>query len=125
MKKVTYLKILSIFLILSACNSNPQKEIIGLWEQHWVGNTDVNSVDTLDIKFEKETIYIELYNKRAGYQPIYSNILFDGKELTYKKDVNETTNYYKYVLSDDKKWLSGTVETWKGTKRDIKLKRIK
>jgi|SRR5690554_3909088 len=125
MKRVTYLNFILTFIILSACNSNPQKEIIGLWEQHFVGKTDVRDVDTLEIRFENDSHHIELFNKQEGYEPVFSNILFDGKELTFKKDVNEKTNYYKYVLSDDKKWLIGTVETWKGTKRDIKLKRIK
>jgi hypothetical protein len=116
--------------ILAFCLSFPlfgyaQKNLEGIWTEHWYGPTDVNYVDTLKFAVDGDQLFIELVNKRDTFDPVYSDIIYKDGWLSYRHDVNESTNRYKFKLKRSGKWLVGTVETWNGHTRKIILKRLK
>jgi hypothetical protein len=119
------INVISFCIIVLLFNSCIGKENIeGLWSIHWVSTPDKIKVDTLEIINSEIGYEIELYNKREKYNPVYTNVYFDGNELKYNKNVNGITNYYKLQLIEKGNSLYGWVKTWQAEEYKIKLKRI-
>jgi hypothetical protein len=115
--------LLTIFF--SSCKKFKEEELTGLWEEHWEKGTDVINTDTIEITTKDKELIIALSIHTDTRIPVYSNISFDGSDLSFKMNVNAITNSYSLTISNDGNTLSGDVDIWRNEKRHIEWKRIK
>ncbi len=128
MKKLLFVFLTSILLF--SCNKDPKTKLIGEWKEHYgVGmETDVDYTNIYKIQLTTEDDIVITCLTRNNY--LFDKILFDGNELSYRKentiDPNEIFYIYgKLKLNSNEKWLEGTVVNSRGKSSNIKWEKIK
>jgi len=134
MKKVY---ILPIILLLFSCTSNkkgedktvvaqdttvvkvdPKQKLVGEWKEHWgIGmKTNVKSSDTFKIQLNTNRDIVITSTNKKKYA--IDQLLFDGKELSFRKQnkfypKGKFYVYYKLKLNDNYTWMEGPVKNSK------------
>ncbi len=121
--------ILTSVLLLS-CNNNPKEKLVGEWKEYWgVGqetNVDYNDISKIQLTTDNEIIL--KCTDRDNY--LFDKILFDGNELSFRKENTIDPNekfyvYYKLKLSKDGKWLEGPINNSRNETNYVKWEKIK
>ncbi len=124
------LQLLAIIILEFGC-TNQQNELVGKWQQY---TTAVNG--DLQVGDEGYNVYfiINRFNEEltivADYDGKYKrdtcdNVLFDGKELVFRKHNKDGSfNSYKLDYNKQSKLLVGQKKSWNGNTYDVKYKKI-
>jgi hypothetical protein len=126
--------LLSLLLLLFSCTNNKTEEeqtavvtdttvikinskqqLVGEWKEHWgVGmETNVKSSDVFKIELTTdENLLITCVNKKRF---AIDQVLFDGKELSFRKQnksypLGKFYVYYRLALNDNYKWMAGPIK---------------
>lgn len=112
-----------------AQSDNTQK-LIGKWKEHWgIGvETNVNTNDIYQIELTRDGNIIINSSNKNKYK--IDKILFDGHELSFRKQnklypLGKFYVYYKLKLHDDFNWMEGPITNNKKQKDYVKWERIK
>ncbi len=131
MKGITkiFCLLLVVVSLLSSCNSDPKKKLIGEWKEYCgVGQeTDVDYSDTYKIQLTADNEIILSCTSRDNY--LFDKILFDGNELSFRKENTIDPNekfyvYYKLKLSKDGEWMEGPISNSRNQTDYVKWKKI-
>ncbi len=127
--------ILSVLCGLVSCSNNQnniEENLIGQWKEFTTGIN--GEFEIIDLGYNKSFLISKSKNGLAivaDYGGKYKrdkcdNILFDGNELTFRKQ-NEDGSFNHYKLKFDKKLLqlAGIEKSWNGNTYDVKYKKIK
>lgn len=109
--------------------TNTKQKLVGNWKEHWgIGmQTNVNSSDVYQIKLIKNgEVDITCINKKKF---VTDQILFDGKELTFRKQNKSYPKgkfyvYYKLKLHDDNNWMEGPITNNKKQNDYVKWEKV-
>ncbi|MGI4021083.1 MAG: hypothetical protein ACRYFA_06225 [Janthinobacterium lividum] len=109
--------------------TNTKQKLIGNWKEHWgIGmQTNVKSSDVYQIKFtESGEISITCVNKNKF---VIDQLLFDGKELSFRKQNKSYPKgkfyvYYKLKLHDDYNWMEGPITNNKKQNDFVKWEKV-
>lgn len=109
--------------------ADTKQQLIGNWKEHWgIGmETNVNSSDVYEIKLVSNgnlSVTCPAKKKFAIDQ-----VLFDGQELTFRKQNKSYPKgkfyvYYKLKLHDDYNWMEGPITNNKKQKDYVKWEKI-
>lgn len=128
MKNLLFIFLTSILLF--SCNKDPKAKLIGEWKEYYgVGmETDVDYTEIYKIQLTTDGDIVITCLTRNNY--LFDKILFDGNELSYRKentiDPNEKFYIYgKLKLNSNEKWLEGTVVNSRDKSNNIKWEKIK
>ena len=108
---------------------NTKQKLVGEWKEHWgIGmQTNVESSDVYQIKLiENGDINITCINKKKF---VIDQILFDGKELSFRKQNKSYPKgkfyvYYKLKLHDDYLWMEGPITNNKKQNDFVKWEKV-
>ena len=140
--------ILLLFLLLFSCTNDkvkegktikedkptivktdPKQELVGEWKEHWgVGmETNVNYSDLYLIKLSKNGDIVITCKNKKNY--VIDKLLFDGKELSFRKQnknyrLGKFYVYYRLKLSDNSNWLGGPVRNNKRENDYVKWEKM-
>jgi len=151
LKKIHFL---SLLLLLFSCTNNKGKEekttvvkdtiivkdttvvkvgsktnLVGEWKEHWgIGmETNVKSSDLYIIELtENKNIVVTCTNKKKY---AIDQVLFDGKELSFRKQnkfypKGKFYVYYRLKLHDDYNWMEGPVTNNKKQRDYVKWEKV-
>lgn len=128
MKKILFIFLTSIMLF--SCNKDPKTKLIGEWKEYYgVGEeTDVAYNNIYKIQLTTEGDIVITCLTRNNY--LFDKILFDGNELSYRKENTIYPNEKFYIygrlkLNSNEKWLEGTVVNSRDKSSNIKWEKIK
>ncbi|MGI4729658.1 MAG: hypothetical protein ACRYGB_13875 [Janthinobacterium lividum] len=110
-------------------SSNSKQNLVGQWKEHWgIGvQTNVNTTDVYQILLSNDgNLSITTSNKKK-YK--IDQILFDGKELSFRKQnklypLGNFYVYYKLKLNHDFNWMEGPITNNKKQKDFVKWEKI-
>lgn len=128
MKKLQFISFL--FIIFTSCQINPTQSLVGEWKEYYgIGEeTDVtyNSIYRIEIS-KNDKLIIEC---SSDDHTVFDNIVFDGNELSFRKEntIQPNVKFYMYgklKLKKNEKWMEGDVINSKNEKSHIKWEKIK
>lgn len=131
MKGITEISCLLLVVVslLSSCNSDPKKKLIGEWKEYWgVGQeTGVDYNDTIKIQLTSDNEIILKCTNKQNF--LFDKILFDGNELSFRMENTSIPDkkfyvYYKLKLSKDRKWMEGPISNSRNQTNYVKWKKI-
>lgn len=109
--------------------ADTKQQLIGNWKEHWgIGmETNVNSADVYQIKLVANG-NLEL-TCPAKKKFAIDQVLFDGQELTFRKQNKSYPKgkfyvYYKLKLHDDYNWMEGPITNNKKQKDYVKWEKV-
>jgi hypothetical protein len=103
----------------------PGQNIDGVWTEHWgkdTTETNVNYVDTLNIKMNKSGIKIQCINNH-NYE--YSNISFKDQKLNFTMRNGGTFYVYYYLTQQNHDLITGHIINSQNKMVNIRLVRFK
>lgn len=112
-----------------SAQTNSKQKLVGQWKEHWgVGvQTNVNSNDVYQIQVSGDG-QLSITSNKKKYK--IDQLLFDGKELSFRKQNKSYTLgrfyvYYRLKLHDDFNWMEGPITNNKKQKDFVKWEKIK
>ncbi|MGI4749823.1 MAG: hypothetical protein ACRYFB_04240 [Janthinobacterium lividum] len=113
-----------------APQGHTKQSLAGEWKEHWgIGvETNVNASDLYKIQLANDgKMNITCTNKKK-YK--IDQVLFDGKELSFRKQnksypLGKFYVYYKLKMHEDFNWMEGPITNNKKQKDFVKWERIK
>lgn len=139
--------LLLLFLLLFSCTNNKVKEnkitkedksiiktdakqeLIGEWKEHWgIGmETTVRYSDLYKIQLSNNGNIVVSCNTKKNFA--IDQILFDGHELTFRKQnkayrLGKFYVYYRLKLHDDFNWMEGPITNNKKQKDYVKWEKL-
>ncbi len=109
--------------------TDPKQRLVGDWKEHWgIGmETDVNSSDLYKIQVGTNGNFVITCTNKKKYK--IDQLLFDGQELTFRKQnksypLGKFYVYYRLKLHDDFNWMEGPVTNNKKQKDYVKWEKM-
>lgn len=127
--KTTVIKDTTIVKDTTVVKADPKQKLVGEWKEHWgIGmETNVKSSDLYIIELiENRDIVVTCTNKKKY---AIDQVLFDGKELSFRKQNKSYPKgkfyvYYRLKLHDDYNWMEGPVTNNKKQSDYVKWEKI-
>lgn len=109
--------------------ADPKQKLVGEWKEHWGIGMETNVAQTELYKIELGTNGDIIVNSQNKKKYKIDQLLFDGKELTFRKQnkfypKGKFYVYYKLKLHDDYNWMEGPITNNKNQKDYVKWERV-
>ncbi len=109
--------------------TDPKQELVGEWKEHWgIGmETTVRYSDLYKIQLTKNGDIVVTCKNKKNF--VIDQLLFDGKELSFRKQnkaysLGKFYVYYRLKLHDDFNWMEGPITNNKKQKDYVKWEKM-